>query len=84
QIQKLFPVNMIGGPAVVAAYYGPYKGAGIQFIPMGGINAKNIRNYILLPGVLAIGGSWLASSHLIETKQFIQIEKYTKEVLALV
>jgi len=82
--QKVFPIHLIGGANYIKAIQEPYKQLGVQFIPMGGISTSNCKEYLQLPSVVAVGGSWLAPKDLIERQDFRAIEKIVKEVLALV
>ena len=74
KIQKLFPVELLGGIAMLKSLWGPYNHTGIKFIPTGGISLKNMNDFLELPNVLAIGGSWLTSKHLIEKQEFLKIK----------
>jgi 2-dehydro-3-deoxyphosphogluconate aldolase/(4S)-4-hydroxy-2-oxoglutarate aldolase len=56
-VQKLFPASAVGGVALLKALYGPLPD--IMFCPTGGINAGNARDYLSLPNVGCVGGSWL-------------------------
>jgi 2-dehydro-3-deoxyphosphogluconate aldolase / (4S)-4-hydroxy-2-oxoglutarate aldolase len=55
---KLFPAEQTGGIGTLKALAGPFPGA--LFNPTGGISEANIRDYLALPNVVAVGGSWLA------------------------
>jgi 2-dehydro-3-deoxyphosphogluconate aldolase/(4S)-4-hydroxy-2-oxoglutarate aldolase len=57
---KFFPASTAGGPATIKALSGPYGPAGVRFVPTGGVNQENMNDYLALPTVVAIGGSWLA------------------------
>ena len=57
---KFFPAGNAGGPATIKALSGPYGPAGVRFVPTGGVNQGNMNDYLALPTVAAIGGSWLA------------------------
>ena len=80
-IQKLFPINQIGGAAYLKAMLGPYEQLDIQFIPMGGINISNIRDYLKLKNVTAVGGSWVASKEMMTAKNYKAIEQTVVEAL---
>ncbi|HWL29935.1 MAG TPA: bifunctional 4-hydroxy-2-oxoglutarate aldolase/2-dehydro-3-deoxy-phosphogluconate aldolase [Burkholderiaceae bacterium] len=56
-VQKLFPASAVGGVPLLKALYGPLPD--IMFCPTGGINASNARDYLDLPNVACVGGSWL-------------------------
>ena len=55
---KLFPAAQLGGPATLRALGGPFPH--VRFNPTGGITAANMAEYLDLPNVVAVGGSWLA------------------------
>ena len=59
-ILKFFPAEASGGIKMIKALSGPYGHTGVKFIPTGGINAENFRDYLALNCVLAVGGSWVA------------------------
>lgn len=62
---KYFPAETTGGAAALKALAAPL--AGITFCPTGGISPANALDYLSLPNVVAIGGSWMAPSSAIET-----------------
>lgn len=80
-ILKLFPAGQLGGTSFLKALQGPYEQLGVQFIPMGGVSLQNMKDYVRLKNVIAIGGSWLASLSLVETKNYAAIEKNVKEAI---
>lgn len=82
--QKVFPVNLIGGANYIKAVQEPYEQLGVQFIPMGGINTSNMKEYLQLRTVKAVGGSWVAPKEMIEQKNYKAIESKVKEALALI
>ena len=55
---KFFPAAAAGGPAMLRALAGPFPG--ISFCPTGGIDMNNAADYLGLPNVLCVGGSWMA------------------------
>jgi 2-dehydro-3-deoxyphosphogluconate aldolase/(4S)-4-hydroxy-2-oxoglutarate aldolase len=60
RLLKFFPAEPMGGLKYLRAIAAPYLHLGIGFIPLGGVNADNMVNYLSDPLVRAIGGSWLA------------------------
>ncbi len=56
RIFKLFPAGAIGGITLLKAFNGPFSQA--RFCPTGGINQGNMANYLRLPNVICVGGSW--------------------------
>lgn len=67
-LQKLFPANIAGGVAYLKAVGGPIPEA--SFMPTGGINANNASDYLALPNVACIGGSWIAPKDLLAKGDF--------------
>lgn len=57
---KFFPAEPSGGLPYLQAIAAPYRHLGVSFMPLGGLNAKNMSIYLTDPLVAAIGGSWLA------------------------
>ena len=70
---KVFPAAALGGPAFLAAVAAVY--ANVRFIPTGGVDASNLRDYLAAPGVLAVGGSWIASEDLVRAGRYGDIER---------
>lgn len=83
-VLKLFPAAQLGGAAFLKAMLDPYKQLNVQFIPMGGVNQKNIHDYLNLKNVIALGGSWLATKELISNKNFTAIYNNVVEALKIV
>jgi 2-dehydro-3-deoxyphosphogluconate aldolase / (4S)-4-hydroxy-2-oxoglutarate aldolase len=54
---KFFPAMQAGGPAMLKAWSGPFFD--VQFCPTGGVNAQNAKEFLALPNVVCVGGSWL-------------------------
>ena len=57
KVVKFFPANIYGGLNAMKNLAAPF--VGIKFLPTGGVNAGNIREYIDSPFILAVGGSWV-------------------------
>jgi len=55
---KLFPAGPLGGRGLIRALAGPFPEA--RFCPTGGIDAGTVADYLALPNVFAVGGSWVA------------------------
>lgn len=78
---KFFPAEQCGGAATIKALSGPFPAA--KFIPLGGVAADNMTQYLALSCVLAIGGSWMVKKELISTHAFDTITKLVAEAIAL-
>lgn len=79
EVVKFFPAEAAGGLAMIKAMAAPYTK--MKFMPTGGINAKNSKEYLAFPKILACGGSWMVSSELIAQGAFEQIAKLTEEAV---
>ena len=84
EVLKFFPAGSSGGLAHLKNIAAPYQHLGLQFIPLGGIKASNMMEYIDSPLVTAIGGSWIAPRDLIAAKNWDQIEANAREARELV
>lgn len=78
---KLFPAEIVGGAALIQALAAPFPDA--RFVPTGGLTAKSAASYLELPEVLAIGGSWMVAPALLSAGRWDEVEKLTREALAL-
>ena len=54
---KFFPAMQAGGPAMLKAWSGPFFD--IRFCPTGGVSLQNAAEFLALPNVVCVGGSWL-------------------------
>ena len=79
---KFFPAEASGGVNAIKSIGGPFPD--ITFCPTGGINLKNIRDYLALPNVACCGGSWLVPNSAVENKNWSEITKLSNEALAFV
>ena len=79
---KFFPCEELGGVRMLKALYAPYQE--VRFVPTGGINAKNLAQYLALPNVVACGGSWMATSRMIAEGRFDEIARAAREARAIV
>ena len=82
KILKFFPAEALGGLKTLKALAAPY--GDVKFIPTGGINSKNLADYLSLPAVHACGGSWLVTSKLISAGEFAEITRLAEEARGIV
>lgn len=83
KVLKFFPANVYGGVKGCAALYGPYKSAGVKFIPTGGISNDNITDYADKPFIHALGGSWMCKTADIAAHNFDIITENGKKAVDL-
>ena len=79
---KYFPAEASGGLKMLKALLAPY--AMLQVMPTGGIGAKNIRDYLALPNVIACGGSWMVEKSLLAAQNWDEVARLSREAVALV
>jgi 2-dehydro-3-deoxyphosphogluconate aldolase / (4S)-4-hydroxy-2-oxoglutarate aldolase len=81
QTVKLFPAEPLGGAALIAALAAPFPEA--RFVPTGGLGTHNAADYLRLPPVLAIGGSWMVTSKLLAERDWDAVTRLTAEAIGL-
>ncbi|WP_426357069.1 bifunctional 4-hydroxy-2-oxoglutarate aldolase/2-dehydro-3-deoxy-phosphogluconate aldolase [Pseudocolwellia sp. HL-MZ19] len=77
---KFFPAEASGGVKALQSIGGPFPD--IKFCPTGGINIKNVRDYLALSNVACCGGSWLVSDEIIANKNWSAITDLANQALA--
>src|SRR5690606_7497676 len=80
-ILKFFPAEASGGIAWLKSVAGPLPD--LRFCPTGGIDAKNAANYLALPNVVAVGGSWVAPKDAVASGDFARVTARAKGAAAL-
>jgi 2-dehydro-3-deoxyphosphogluconate aldolase/(4S)-4-hydroxy-2-oxoglutarate aldolase len=63
---KFFPAEASGGIKYLRSMSAPYQHLGIEYFPLGGINAENMKTYLREPNVPVVGGSWIVVQDLVE------------------
>ncbi len=79
---KYFPAETAGGLAHLKNMSAPYQHLGIDFIPLGGLNADNMNDYLASPLISAIGGSWIAKRDVIANQDWETIESNARTARA--
>jgi 2-dehydro-3-deoxyphosphogluconate aldolase/(4S)-4-hydroxy-2-oxoglutarate aldolase len=78
---KFFPAVQAGGIAALKALHGPFPN--VSFCPTGGISASNARDFLALPNVLCVGGSWVAPASAVATGDWATVRRLAAEAAAL-
>ena len=78
---KFFPAGTAGGVAALKALSGPYAATGVKFCPTGGVNPDNMIDYLSLPIVASVGGSWIATKQQIADKDWSAITAQARDAL---
>lgn len=78
---KFFPAETSGGAHAVKALGAPFSD--VHFVPTGGISQHNADQYLQLPNVVAIGGSWMVPQRALQEGDWQTIAKLSKQAVAL-
>jgi 2-dehydro-3-deoxyphosphogluconate aldolase/(4S)-4-hydroxy-2-oxoglutarate aldolase len=78
---KLFPANAAGGVAALKGFNGPFPEA--RFCPTGGVSLQTAPDYLKLPNVLCVGGSWLTPADALKAGDWDRVETLAREAAAL-
>jgi 2-dehydro-3-deoxyphosphogluconate aldolase/(4S)-4-hydroxy-2-oxoglutarate aldolase len=78
---KFFPAEQLGGVGMVKALAAPFPS--VRFIPTGGVTAANLRAYLTLPAVVAVGGTWMVAADLVRAGKWDEITALTAEAVSI-
>ena len=78
---KFFPAMQAGGPAMLKAWSGPF--GEVSFCPTGGVTLQNAAEWLALPNVVCVGGSWLVPSEALACGDWARITRLARETHAL-
>ena len=76
---KLFPANLLGGPAFVDALTAPFPE--LRFMPSGGLTADNVGDYVTRTAVFALASGWMVEPGLVETRNLDEIARRCRLVV---
>lgn len=79
---KFFPAGGFGGAAMLKHYASVFPS--VRFCPTGGITPNNLREYLALPNVICVGGSWLAPKNLLDTKDWVNVTNTAQKSLRFI
>ena len=79
---KFFPATAAGGIKMIKAMCAAYTN--VRIMPTGGINAKNISEYLECDKIFCCGGSWMVKGDMIKAGEFDKIKDMTAEAVSLV
>lgn len=82
EVVKFFPAEQAGGLPMIKAMAAPYTG--VKFMPTGGINPKNVRDYLAYDRIIACGGSWMVKGDLVKAGDYAKITELAKEAVEIV
>lgn len=78
---KFFPAMQAGGPAMLKAWSGPF--GDVKFCPTGGVSAANAKEFLALPNVVCVGGSWLTPAEAVAAGDWSRITQLAAEAAKL-
>lgn len=81
-VVKFFPAEPAGGLKMIKAVAAPYTM--LKFMPTGGLNENNVRDYLAYDRILACGGSWMVNKKMIANGEFDKIEELVRGAAAIV
>ncbi len=84
KVFKFFPAGTIGGPDALKAIAAPFAHLGLKFVPTGGVSPGNMQDWLKVPGVAAVGGTWIAKTEDIREARWDQIAANAREAVAAV
>jgi Entner-Doudoroff aldolase len=79
EVVKFFPAEQAGGLNMIKAMSAPYTK--MKFMPTGGVNANNLKDYLDFKKIIACGGSWMVKKELVAQGKFDEIEALTREAV---
>lgn len=80
---KFFPAEALGGTNMLKSLIAPYRHLGISFMPTGGVTINNAPDYLAIPEVAAVGGTWLGKAEDIKAGAWDKIEKDAAAAMAM-
>lgn len=81
RVLKVFPASSVGGVGFLRAVSATYPD--VRFIPTGGIGPDTLADYLALPSVVAVGGSWMVKEELVRDGDIATIERLAREAREL-
>jgi 2-dehydro-3-deoxyphosphogluconate aldolase/(4S)-4-hydroxy-2-oxoglutarate aldolase len=84
RLVKFFPAEAAGGVAYLRSMSAPYRHLGIQYFPLGGLNAENMVDYLKEDNVAVIGGSWIVKKELVLNEDWDAITTRAAEVRKII
>ena len=80
---KFFPAEAAGGVKMIKNLLGAFRFTGVKFMPTGGINLSNIKDYFAVPEVVACGGTWIVPKDAVAAGDWAAITRRAKDASSL-
>ena len=81
---KFFPAEAAGGVKMIKNLLGAFRFTGVKFMPTGGINAENVKDYFAVPEIIACGGTWIVPKDAVAANDWGRITALAREAAAIV
>ena len=83
KLLKFFPAEASGGVKMLKALSGPYSHTGIKFCPTGGVSRDNLPDYLSIPIVAFVGGTWIVPKEAVKTHDWKTVAAIAKEAVEI-
>ena len=80
---KFFPAEAAGGVQMIKNLLGAFRFTGVKFMPTGGINAQNVKDYLAVPEIVACGGTWIVPKDALASGDWERIRSLSAEAAAI-
>ncbi len=81
---KFFPAEAAGGVKMIKNLLGAFRFTGVKFMPTGGVNLSNVKDYLSVPEVVACGGTWIVPKDALAAGDYATIERLAADAAQLV
>ncbi len=82
RVLKFFPAEALGGVKLLKALIAPYKHLGVKFMPTGGLTLDNVKSYLEVKEIVAVGGTWLAKPEDLKAGNWDAIGSVARDTVA--
>ena len=80
---KFFPAEAAGGVKMIKNLLGAFRSTGVKFMPTGGINLSNLKDYLAVPEIVACGGTWIVPKDALASNDWDTITQLAADAAAL-
>ena len=80
---KFFPAEAAGGVKMIKNLLGAFRFTGVKFMPTGGVNPQNVKEYLSVPEIVACGGTWIVPKDALANGDWAAIEALAAEAAAI-
>ena len=80
---KFFPAEAAGGVKMIKNFLGAFRFTGVKFMPTGGVNLSNVRDYLAVPEIICCGGTWIVPKEALAAGDWATIEKLAADAAAI-